>query len=63
MQLEISKVGAIVIEQKGERLAAFGLKEFALINQEKLNMSETIIRSGNSEVDNFFTEVKDPSLN
>ena len=58
LSLELTKVGVMHLSNQTEKVFSLNLREIALVNVEKASFPQSIIRSSNSQVDDFFGEVQ-----
>ena len=54
LSLELTKLGVMHLSNITDKIFSVNLREIALLNVEKANFPQSIIKSSNSQVDDFF---------
>lgn len=57
LSLELTKLGVMHLSNTTEKVISVNLREVSLVNVEKASLPQSIIRSSNSQVDDFFGDV------
>lgn len=57
LSLELTKLGFMHLSNTTEKVISVNLREVSLVNVEKASLPQSIIRSSNSQVDDFFGDV------
>jgi hypothetical protein len=54
LSLELTKLGVMHLSNKTEKVFSVNLREVSLVNVEKVSFPQSIIRSSNSQADDYF---------
>jgi hypothetical protein len=58
LSFELSKLGVMHLSNNTEKVISVNLREVALVNVEKASLPQSIIRSSNSQGDDFFGDIQ-----